>query len=188
MFKGNLVCLRSFELIDLDVIMTHWNDLELRNLVGSADRGPVGRNDEEEWIRTTWKERKEKRAFTFAIESLSEKRLIGGTGLFNINWTSRSSMFGISIYDPDFRGKGYGEDATNLMLYFAFQTLNLNRVALEVFDFNERAKKCYSKIGFKEVGKKRKAWFIDGQYHNSIIMDILKDEWKAPKILMRNKS
>jgi len=105
MFEGKRVRLRSFELSDLDVIMAHWNDLELRNLVGSADMGPVGRNDEEEWIRTIWKERKEKRAFTFAIESLSENRLIGGTGLFNINWTNRSSMFGISIYDPKFRGR-----------------------------------------------------------------------------------
>jgi len=43
------------------------------------------------------------------------------------------------------------------MLDFAFQTLNLNRVELGVFDFNERAKKCYVKVGFKEVGRQRKA-------------------------------
>lgn len=178
MFEGERVRLRSFELSDLDAVMAHWNDLELRNLVGSADRGPVGRNDEEEWIRTTWKERKEKRAFTFAIESISENKLIGGTGLFNINWTNRSSMFGISIYDPKYRGKGYGEEATNLMLYFAFQALNLNRIELGVFDFNERAKKCYVKVGFKEAGRQRKARFIDGQYHDCIIMDILREEWK----------
>ena len=55
----------------------------------------------------------------------------------------------------------------------------LNRVELETFDFNKRAQKCYLKVGFKEVGRRRKARFIDGKYHDDIIMDILKDEWLA---------
>jgi len=65
------------------------------------------------------------------------------------------------------------------MLVFAFRTLNLNRVELNTFDFNRRAQKCYLKVGFKEVGRRRKARFIDGEYHDDIIMDVLKDEWLA---------
>lgn len=179
MLEGKKVRLRSFELSDLDVIMKYWNNLELRNFVGSADRGPVGKNDEEEWIRNTWKERQERKGFTFAIETVEGNRLIGGSGLFRFNWINRSAMFGISIYDPQSRNQGYGRESSNLMLNFAFKILNLNRVELEVFDFNKRAQKCYLKVGFKEVGRKRKARFIDGQYHDSIIMDILKDEWLA---------
>jgi len=53
MIEGKRVCLRSFELSDLDEIMRHWNYLELRNFVGSADEGLACRNDEEEWIRST---------------------------------------------------------------------------------------------------------------------------------------
>jgi RimJ/RimL family protein N-acetyltransferase len=55
--------------------------------------------------------------------------------------------------------------------------LNLNRVELDTFDFNKRAQKCYLKVGFKEVGIRRKARFIDGEYRDDIIMDILRDEW-----------
>jgi RimJ/RimL family protein N-acetyltransferase len=179
MIEGKRVRLRSFELSDLDEVMRHWNNLELRNLVGSADRGPVCRNDEEEWIKSTWKERREKRAFTFAIETIADGKLMGGAGLFNIDWTSRSAMFGVSIYDPKKWGKGYGEESTSLVLDFAFRTLNLNRVELETFDFNKRAQKCYLKVGFKEVGRRRKARFIDGQYRDDIIMDILKEELPA---------
>jgi len=177
MMEGKRVRLRSFELSDLDEIMSHWNDMELRNLVGSADRGPVCRNDEEEWIRSTWKQRQERKAFTLAIETIAEGKLIGGIGLFNIDWTSRSAMSGISIYDPKNRDKGYGQESMNLILEFAFRSLNLNRVELDTFDFNERAQKCYVKVGFKEVGRRRKARFIDGQYRDDIMMDILKDEW-----------
>jgi len=177
MIEGTRVCLRSFELSDLDEIMKHWNKMELRNLVGSADRGPVARIEEEEWIRNTWKQRQERKAFFFAIETKTDNKLIGGTSLFNIGWTSRSAKAGIAIHNPEYWGKGYGPEAMNLILSFAFGNLNLNRVELHTFDFNKRAQKCYLKVGFKEVGRRRKASFIDGEYHDDIIMDILKDEW-----------
>lgn len=109
----------------------------------------------------------------------SDNKLIGGTGLFNIDWTSRSAEVGISIYNPKYWSKGYGVEAWNLILGFAFRDLNLNRVGLEVFDFNKRAHKCYLKAGFKEMGRRRKARFIDGKYHDSIVMDILRQEWMS---------
>ena len=179
MIEGKRVRLRSLELSDLDEIMKYWNKMELRNLVGSTDEGPMSRNDEEEWIRSTWKQRQERKAFHFAIETIAENQLIGGTGLFSINWTSRSAMTGISIYNPECWSKGYGQESLNLLLSFAFRNLNLNRVELDTFDFNKRAQKCYLKVGFKDVGRRRKARFIDGQYCDDIIMDILGDEWLA---------
>ena len=169
--------MRSFEVSDLDGIMKYWNSMELRRLLGSVDRGPAARNEEEEWIRTTWKLRQERRAFTFAVEDFSNQKLIGGTGLFSFDWTSRSAEAGISIYNPEYWGKGYGEESLNLLLRFAFLDLNLNRVGLEVFDFNKRAYKCYLKVRFKEMGRKRERQFINGKYHDSILMDILRDEW-----------
>jgi RimJ/RimL family protein N-acetyltransferase len=179
MFEGKKVRLRSFELSDLDEIMKYWNRTELRNLLGNSDRGPVSRSEEEEWIRTTWTLRQQKKAFTYAIETIAEKRLIGAISLFEIDWTSRSAMVGISIYNPDYWSKGYGTESMRLILSFAFQHLNLNRVELDTFDFNERAQKCYLKVGFKEVGRRRKAQFIDGEYHDDVIMDTMRDEWSA---------
>jgi len=177
MIEGKRVCLRSFELSDLDEIMKHWNNMELRNFLGSVDKGPAARNEEEEWIKGTWKRSRERTAFTMAIETIADSKLIGGTGIFDIDWTSRSATVGISIYNPKYWGKGYGQESINLLLGFAFRNLNLNRVELDTFDFNKRAQNCYLKIGFKEVGKRRKAKFIDGKYHDDIIMDILREEW-----------
>lgn len=181
MLVGNRVCLRSFELSDLDEIMKYWNVIELRRLLGNVDRGPAARNQEEEWIKDTWKLRQERRAFMFAIEAIADKKHIGGSGLFNIDWTSRSAEVGISIYNPEYWGKGYGVESLDLLLDFAFRDLNLNRVGLEVFEFNERAHKCYLKVGFKEFGRKRRARFIEGQYHDSIVMDLLREEWVKKK-------
>lgn len=183
MLVGSRVSLRSFELSDLDEIMKYWNRMELRKLLGNVDRGPVARNQEEEWIKDTWKLRQERKAFLFAIETIADNKLIGGTGLFNFDWTSRSAEIGISIYNPEYWGKGYGAESLDLILGFAFRDLNLNRVGLEVFDFNKRAHKCYLKVGFRETGRKRKARFIEGQYHDIIMMDILREEW-----LTKNKT
>jgi RimJ/RimL family protein N-acetyltransferase len=179
MLEGTKVRLRSLELSDLDEIMKYWNNVELRNLVGNTDRGPVSRHEEEDWIRNTWKQRQERTAFHFAIETLTENKLIGGTGVFEIDWTGRSATTGISIFNPEYWGKGYGEDSMNLLLSFAFQNLNLNRVELNTFDFNERAQQCYRKVGFEEVGRRRRARFINGHYCDEIIMDVLKEEWLA---------
>lgn len=183
MLVGRRVRLRSFELSDLDEIMKYWNRMELRRFLGSVDRGPAARSEEEEWIKSTWKLRQERRGFTFAVEDVSSERLIGGTGLFSLDWTSRSAEAGISIYNPEYWGKGFGEEALNLLLTFAFRDLNLNRVGLEVFDFNERAYKCYVKVGFKEMGRKRASRFINGKYHDSIVMDVLRDEWSCAHAL-----
>jgi RimJ/RimL family protein N-acetyltransferase len=177
MIEGKTVRLRSVELSDLDELVKGWNNLELRNLVGAASLGPASRGEEEEWIKTTWKEKRERRSFVFAIEGVSEKKLLGTVSLLNCNWTDRSASLGIAIYSPENWGKGYGSEATRLLLDFAFKTLNLHKVELEVFDFNERALKCYRKVGFKEVGRKREARFIDGEYRDVIMMDMLKTEW-----------
>jgi RimJ/RimL family protein N-acetyltransferase len=177
MMEGKAVRLRSVELSDIEELVKGWNNLELRNLVGAASLGPTSRGEEEEWIKNTWKERQERRSFVFAIEETSNKKLLGTVSLFNCDWINRSATLGIAIYDSENWGKGYGSEAIRLVLDFAFKNLNFNRVELETFDFNERAQRCFRKVGFKEIGGKRKARFIAGAYRDVIVMDVLREEW-----------
>ena len=177
MMEGKAVRLRSVELSDVEELAKGWNNLELRNLVGAASLGPTSRGEEEEWIKNTWKERQERRSFVFAIEETSNKKLLGTVSLFNCDWINRSATLGIAIYGSENWGKGYGSEAIRLVLDFAFKNLNFNRVELETFDFNERAQRCFRKVGFKEIGRKRKARFIDGAYRDVIVMDVLREEW-----------
>ena len=65
-----------------------------------------------------------------------------------------------------------------LLVEYGFNILNLNRIELEVYDFNIQAIKSYKKVGFLEEGQKRQATYINGEYHGVIIMSILKEEWK----------
>ena len=63
---------------------------------------------------------------------------------------------------------------------------NINRIDLALMEFNQRALKCYEKCGFKEIGRKRKCNFINGKYYDSILMDILAEEFTESYIKNKN--
>jgi diamine N-acetyltransferase len=105
-------------------------------------------------------------------------RLIGGTGLHQIDQRCRRACFGIFLGDKESWGKGYGTEATRLLLGYAFGTLNLNRVWLHAFEYNERGLRCYEKIGFRREGVLRQDTFRDGRYWDTVAMAILRDEWQ----------
>ena len=82
------------------------------------------------------------------------------------------------IFNKEYWGKGFGTEALRVLIgEFAFKTLNLHLIELEVLSSNSRAYKCYEKAGFKEVGRWREAHFVNGEYVDGIIMDILRSEW-----------
>lgn len=88
-------------------------------------------------------------------------------------------MFGIVIGEKDCWGKGYGTEVTRLMVWHGFQNLNLNRIWLNVYDFNPRGIRAYEKAGFKKEGALRQAMYAEGKYHDTFVMGILREEWEA---------
>jgi len=106
---------------------------------------------------------------------------IGNTGLESIEWLNRSAMFGIFIGEKAFWDQGYGSEATRLMVRHGFETLNLNRIYLHVYETNPRAIHAYEKVGFVREGLLREALYRDGSYFNVLLMSILRSEWKSVK-------
>ncbi|MBI4786340.1 MAG: GNAT family N-acetyltransferase [Chloroflexi bacterium] len=131
---------------------------------------------ETEWFDAR---QKDKSSFVFAILGLPEKNLIGNCGLHNLDLKNRCAVFGIFIGDKNYWSKGYGTDATRTLLRFAFEQLGLNRVELEVYDYNPRAMRAYEKAGFRRDGTRRQALFRDGDFHDIHLMGILREEWKT---------
>jgi RimJ/RimL family protein N-acetyltransferase len=97
--------------------------------------------------------------------------------LSGIDWVAGSAWVGIGIGEPADWGKGYGTDAMRILLRYAFAWLNLHRVTLNVFGYNERAVRSYIKCGFTEEGRMRQ-WLNRGDQRWDLIhMGILKEEW-----------
>jgi len=114
-----------------------------------------------------------------AIHLRDTDKLIGTCAFSQMDGDNGSALFHITIGEHDAWGKGYGTEAAGLMLAHAFNRLALHRVALTVFEFNERAIRSYEKCGFTVEGRARKAIFRDGRFWDEIHMSILLDEWEA---------
>jgi RimJ/RimL family protein N-acetyltransferase len=114
-----------------------------------------------------------------AIHVAESDRLIGSCAFSQLDGDNGSAMFHITIGEKDTWGRGYGTEATALMLEHAFTALGLHRVALSVFEFNERAIRAYRRCGFSVEGRAREAIWRDGHWWDEIQMSILAEEWRA---------
>ena len=114
---------------------------------------------------------------TFNIRTLDGDRLIGDIGLDGIHWIHGDSFVGISIGEKDCWGKGYGTDAMQVMLRYAFTELNLHRVSLTVFDYNPRAIRSYEKAGFVHEGRIRQFLNKEGRRYDMLFMGVLREDW-----------
>lgn len=81
------------------------------------------------------------------------------------------------------QNKGYGTEATKLMVDYGFEHLGLNRIELEVLDFNQRARHVYTSCGFVPEGRRREAICIDGTYHDAVIKAVLRSDWEAVRVI-----
>lgn len=116
---------------------------------------------------------------TLAIALRRDDRLIGSAGFHVINLKDRTATFGIMIGDKREWGRGYGTEATQMMVDYGFDTLNLNRIDLRVTEYNPRGIGAYEKVGFIREGVLRSDTYREGRYWNTILMSILRDEWEA---------
>lgn len=115
----------------------------------------------------------------FAIIDSATDQLIGNCGLHRIDHVDRKAELGIFIGNKNYWNKGYGTEATNLILDFAFNAVNLNNIMLEVYAYNTAAIRVYEKCGFKMIGKRRNARLVAGEYYDIVYMDILASEYES---------
>jgi RimJ/RimL family protein N-acetyltransferase len=168
--------MRALERDDLPHFVRWINDPETRRFMNL--RYPISMVEEEKWWAGFLEREND---HIFAIET-KDGTYIGNIGLNGIERENRRAQLGIIIGDKRFWGKGYGTDAIRALLDWAFRYLNLNRISLTVFAYNERAIRCYRKAGFQYEGKMRQARYTDGQYYDELVMGVLRDEF-----LLRNR-
>jgi RimJ/RimL family protein N-acetyltransferase len=115
--------------------------------------------------------------FWFTIRACEDDHLLGDIILEVVNWAARDAFVGLGIGERDFWGRGYGTEAMNLMLEFAFTEIDLRRVTLTVFEYNPRAIRCYEKAGFHHEGRMRRYLSREGKRWDELYMGILREEW-----------
>jgi len=110
----------------------------------------------------------------------TEGLLIGAMVLRNEeNLPSRSATFGIIIGDRAYLDRGYGTEASTLLLDYAFAVLGYHKVNLDLFEYNARARVMYERLGFVVEGRRRENHWSRGRFWDDILMGVTAEEWWA---------
>lgn len=115
-------------------------------------------------------------ALAMAVHERSTGRLIGSCAFSQLDGDNGSALYHITIGEPDAWGRGYGTEATQLMIDHGFGSLGLHRIALFVFEFNERAIRAYRRCGFVVEGRSRESIWRDGRWWDELAMSILESD------------
>jgi RimJ/RimL family protein N-acetyltransferase len=172
---GRLVVLRRHRPENLRAFLRWYSDVELARLTRYAAR-PLS---PQETQRFFYNRVMGPDFLAMAIHLTKGDRLVGTCAFSQLDGDNGSTLYHITIGEHDAWGKGYGTEATDLMLAHAFGPLALHRVALTVFEFNARAIRSYEKSGFTVEGRARDVILRDGRFWDEIHMSILAPEWQA---------
>jgi RimJ/RimL family protein N-acetyltransferase len=168
---GKKVALRPGDEGDVYLLSKWYNDVELNKLAGWTGS------------KVTANKLRYNMSKSFGYDPMNlmiddEKGLpIGTIQLYDFDEQDKSCKLGIRIGDRDYWSKGYGEDAVRTLLDYAFKKIDIYRVTLKVYEYNERAVHCYLKCGFQKEGRTRQSAYIDGKFYDEIIMGALKSDF-----------
>ncbi len=169
--RGPRVTLRPLGSGDLRRCVKWFSDPQVIQFLGRS--GAVTLAEEERWFREYGRRADEQ---IFAIEV--DGRHIGNLGLHKVDRVHRKADVGIVIGDAAYWSKGYGTEAMRTVLAYGFGPLGLNKVSLEVLEFNVRAIRSYEKCGFVREGVHREDLLKDGHFLNVLRMSILAREFR----------
>lgn len=101
---------------------------------------------------------------------------VGSVYLRDIDETHHKAEYGIFIGEEEALSKGYGTEAAQLMLEYAFNTLHLHKVMLRVLAENVQAQKSYERAGFQKEAYLKDEVFLNGKYCDVILMACICDD------------
>jgi RimJ/RimL family protein N-acetyltransferase len=164
------IFLRCLEEEDIDRVYKWHNDSNLYGSLTSLFRH-VSRASVSAWLAK--KQAFSSESINLAICLNQANQHIGNIYLQNIDWVARHAEISIFIGDKEYRQKGYGQKAVEILTEYAFSELGLKRLYLFVLEENIPAIKTYKKCGFSEEGKLRNHVFKQGKFKDLLVMGLI---------------
>jgi RimJ/RimL family protein N-acetyltransferase len=178
--RGAKVYLRPFENTDKEAYKRWRADADPMGAAGFGYRAPLSDAEVDAYFSDR-PPQQGKREYQFIICTLDDEKPIGNIMLMDLESRQGGAELGIVIGEADYRGKGYGTDACNAIVDFAFGELRLERVHLTAGVDNPSAEAAYVKCGFKKEGVLRHAAYSRGKFIDTVAMSILLDDWQKLK-------
>ncbi len=179
LFKGRLVRLAAVDPQELGRAYAEWSrDSEFKRLLDNDPPRLYSPKGFQEWLDKKL-DPENKHFDIFCIRSLADDHLLGDLTLEVVNPGAREAFVGMAIGERTAWGRGFGTDAMQVLLRYAFTELNLRRVSLTVSEYNLRAMRSYEKSGFQPEGRLRGALNREGKRWDELYYGILDEEWSA---------
>lgn len=173
---GKRIILREYRLTDIKYMRQWANDREITDGLSDVFLYPHSEYETESYVKKMIEGSVKSKGFVIAEKESQE--YIGQIDLHHIDWKNRCANLGIVIGRKDYIRKGYGKEAICLLQSFVFHEMNLHRLELEVYEFNDKALRCYERCGFREEGRLREKIYKNGKYWDLIQMGILRSEYE----------
>jgi [ribosomal protein S5]-alanine N-acetyltransferase len=148
-------------------------------------RHPPTLRQEEAWLERTAASKSDVVWAVFLPEGAT---IIGVCGLHRIDWRSRHGWIEISLGDRSQWGKGYATEATRTVTGYAFTELGLEKVLVSVYVGNQASVRILGKVGYRQCGLLRRHAFFGGEWHDELLGELCREEWKAPCDLLASPS
>lgn len=173
MLKGKVVGLRAIEEKDLEVLLNWRNQPEYRRFF--REYRELNRENQKKWFEN--KVMADEHTRMFSIIELDSEQLIGACGLCYIDWPNRCADFSIYIgKDNLYIDEIYAVDASNILINYGFDELNLHRLWTEIYDIDQKKKWLFASLGFVHEATHLSTHWTGGQWVDSWYYRLLKEE------------
>jgi diamine N-acetyltransferase len=174
--EGDRVALGPIERDSMPLFYRWFNDPEMMRTAGIGD-GPWTLERVEAWTKRFGGDSSEA---WFMVYLRDTGQPIGFAGLRDIDERHGTAEYAISIGEASARGKGYGTEATRLMLDYAFIARGLHSVLLDAAEYNPGGIRAYQKAGFREIGRRHESDVMGGKRWDTVFMQALASEFESP--------
>lgn len=173
---GQCVYLRPLTKADADA-MAYWSMRDTETF-WDAGRWPASgiawagvedrlqKDERPDWVR-------------FAVCLRENDEIIGAMGVSDINYLHGTGETESAMFQAAYRGGGYGTEAKQLLLDYAFNTLNLHLITSFVIFPNTRSAAALRKQGYREAGRAHWGFSSFGRFENFVVFDLLASDWRA---------
>lgn len=137
-----------------------------------------GRQNLENYIDIAIKARENQNEFPFIVFDKKKQSYAGTTRFYDINLKFQTLQLGYTWYGKDFQGTGLNKHCKFLLLSYAFEQMDMQRVEFRADNTNIRSIAAMKSLGCKVEGILRNNMpNLENGRRDSIVLSILKDEW-----------
>jgi RimJ/RimL family protein N-acetyltransferase len=169
--EGRLVRLRPPKPEDAEVMIRWFEDLEATRFL--ERRNPPSIATEREWLDSV---ARDPNSVVWVLEF--EGRAVGTTGIREIDWKHGYGVTGTLIGEREVWAKGLGREAMQLRTRYAFVQLPLRKLKSSYFDGNLASGRAQAAAGYREIGRHRRDRWVDGEWRDEVVTEVLREDWE----------